>query len=105
LNKREGEIIRQIGTLNKKIEGRTKEEYRDDNKEQKKEYDKEYYQNNKNQILERCQNYRENNKEIINGKKSEKITCECGCLLSKTHVSRHQRTQKHLNLITASKTE
>ena len=33
LNKREGQIIREIGTLNKRIEGRTPKEYRDSNKE------------------------------------------------------------------------
>ncbi len=33
LNKREGEVIREIGTLNKRIEGRTKKEYIEDNKD------------------------------------------------------------------------
>jgi hypothetical protein len=42
LNKREGEIIREIGTLNKKIAGRTQKEYIEDNKDKIKEYKKEY---------------------------------------------------------------
>jgi hypothetical protein len=33
LNKREGEIIREIGTLNKAIAGRTQKEYVEDNKD------------------------------------------------------------------------
>jgi hypothetical protein len=44
LNKREGQIIREIGTLNKVIAGRTKVEYREDDRdiinEKKKEYNK-----------------------------------------------------------------
>ena len=50
LNKREGETIREIGTLNKVIPGRTQKEYIEDNKdkikEYKKDYNKEWYQKN-----------------------------------------------------------
>ena len=35
LRKREGELIRQMGTLNKRIDGRTKAEYSQDNREKK----------------------------------------------------------------------
>ena len=28
-----------------------------------------------------------------------KITCECGCVSTTQHLSRHQRSQKHLNLM------
>ena len=38
LTKREGEVIRQIGTLNIKIAGRTRKEYRENNKDKIKEY-------------------------------------------------------------------
>jgi hypothetical protein len=82
LNKREGEIIREIGTLNKNIAGRTiKEsdkvyreankdkykEYREANNEANKEYQKKYYEANKEQKKE----YREANKERINDKAKE----------------------------------
>ena len=56
LNKREGQIIREIGTLNKRIEGRTPKEYRDSNKEL---------------ISEKKKIYNKNNKEIISEKKKE----------------------------------
>ncbi len=69
LNKREGEVIREIGTLNKKIEGTTKE-YK---KEYKKEYDKE--------------------------KRNTKITCECGCIYTVQHQTRHNRSHIHLNFL------
>ena len=42
LNKREGEIIREIGTVNKQIAGRTYKEYYEDN----------YYEKNKEKIAE-----------------------------------------------------
>ena len=38
LNRREGEVIRDIGTLNSNITGRTPQEYRKDNKEHYKEW-------------------------------------------------------------------
>ena len=68
LTQREGQIIRDIATLNKNIAGRTKKEYREKNKEYYKEYDKEYYHNNKEHILEKAKEYRnnDNNKDKIN---------------------------------------
>jgi hypothetical protein len=118
LEKREGEIIRNIGTLNKYIAGRTKKEYYEDNKEKENEYRKEYYQNNKDKINQ----YREDNQEKIKEQKKEyyednqekilerqkeydkerckiKIVCACGCELAKPKLKRHQQTNKHLNLM------
>jgi group I intron endonuclease len=81
---REGYWIRQIGTLNKKIEGRTKQEYNkeyyDENKEKKKKYYKEYYDENKECIL-------------------KKTTCDCGCILRKADLNRHRKSKKHNDLI------
>ncbi len=73
LLKREGEIIRKIGTLNKLIPGRTKEEYI--------QYYKQYE-------IERCKE-----------RKLNKIICECGCEIRKSDLKSHQRKNKHLNLI------
>jgi len=47
LNKREGEIIREIGTVNKTVTGRTH---------------KEYYETNKGKLLDKMKEYRQNNK-------------------------------------------
>ena len=60
LGKREGEIIREIGTLNKEIAGRTNKEYYKENKEKKKEY----YKENQKQILEQHKEYYKYNKDI-----------------------------------------
>ena len=44
--------------------------------------------------------YYENNKEHLNGIKAEKVTCECGCTVTKGQLSRHKKTNKHLELMT-----
>ena len=64
LRKREGEVIRSIGTLNYEIAGRTKKEYEDDNKLIRQSQKKIYYINNKDKIRE----YRENNIDKIKAK-------------------------------------
>ena len=63
LTQREGQVIREIGTLNKIIAGRTNKEWFEENKTHIKEYKKEYQETNKEKIKE----YNENNK----GKKKE----------------------------------
>jgi len=65
-----------------KIQGKTKE-YQEENKEKIQEYHKEYYESNKSKI-------------------NANVTCECGCLVTKQHLKRHQSTNKHLNKMNAS---
>ena len=66
LHKREGEIIREWKpVLNKKVEGRTRKEYYEDNIEKIKDDRKQYYQENKDKILEYHKQYREDNKEYL----------------------------------------
>ena len=96
LRKREGELIRLYGTLNKAVAGRTREEtnkayrdshtdqinlynetikekrleqmkaYREKNKEQIKEYKKQFYEQNKEQILSKQKDYHEKKKNKSN---------------------------------------
>lgn len=110
LNKREGEVIREIGTLNTIVAGRTQQEYRQEEKEIIQERKKEYYENNKEQVQEYKKKYYEehsqqekdralrhyiNNKDEINEKKKEKITCECGKTFRAVDKSRHNKTLFH----------
>jgi len=47
-----------------------------------------------------CVNYIKNRVNPPNTKHhylKEKVKCSCGCMISKRHLSRHQRTMKHLN--------
>ena len=39
--------------------------------------------------------YYEKNKEIISRKQTVKIKCECGVLVSKVNMRKHQNTLKH----------
>lgn len=66
LNKREGEVIRQIGTLNKNISGRTPKEYYNENIAEITEKRKQYYKSNVDRIIERQHIYDIKNAEKIN---------------------------------------
>jgi hypothetical protein len=95
LCKKEGEIIREIGTLNIVINGRTYDEWYETYKNTKKEKNTDYYLKNKEQALEQAKEYYQNNKEKILEKNTQKITCECGCITTKQHLNRHKKSQKH----------
>ena len=65
--------------------------------DERKEYKKQYRELNKEKIAEQCKEYREINKEKITEKKKERVTCECGSIVSKPHLARHKKSQKHKN--------
>jgi hypothetical protein len=116
LHQKEGEIIRQFkndknyNCINKKIAGRTDKNYYMDNvdkiKEQMKEYreknsdkvkeqKKQYRIDNADKINERKRQYRVDNADKIKEKQKEKITCDCGFDVSRTHLSRHCKSKQH----------
>ena len=77
--KLEGSYIRTLECVNKNIPGRTRKEYREDNKEKIKANKKQFYENNKDNIKQYYQDnkeiiketvaqYREDNKDLINQK-------------------------------------
>lgn len=71
LCKREGQIIREIGKLNKNIEGRTDKEYYQDNIGKIKEYKKKYTEENADKIKEREREYRQLNTDKIKDRNKE----------------------------------
>jgi hypothetical protein len=78
LEKREGQVIREIATINKLIAGRTQ---------------KEYYKENHDKILEQRKIYRQNNNDKILEKKKEKCKCDvCGAEITKNNLARHKKT-------------
>ncbi len=112
LTKREGEIIRLFGTINKQIAGRTREEYEEFRKADKKKYLQKYYSKNKPSIEEKKKQYRKIHKtkiqeyEINRPNKQEraenqkqKIVCECGCISTRNHLLRHQKSIRHNELM------
>ena len=114
LQKREGEVMRHIATMNMVVPGRTVHEYQQDNKEHLNENNRRYYHNNMEKLKERRKEYYENNKEKIlekvqksylkhrdeiRKKENEKVKCECGCMISRGNLSEHKKTKKHNELV------
>ena len=65
LERREGEVTKQIATINKVVAGRTRKEYRQDNSEKLAELSKEYYDENRDRLLEQCKEYQLENRDDI----------------------------------------
>ena len=84
LDAKEGQWIRQIGTLNTIINGRTKNDVRQDNIERYQEYARNHYKRHQEQILQDIK---------------ERCTCECGTDVNIHHISRHRNTTKHKQLM------
>ena len=107
LEKREGEIIREIGTLNSRIAGRTNQEYRNEFKDYLREFAREnkkkWRMDNREHYLEKekgyKKKYREKYKEQLKEKASERVECECGCSYRKSDKSQHLQSKKHLKAL------
>ena len=106
----EGKYIRELVCVNKRVEGRTKKEWREENKETIKQhyqdnknqllqYQKEYFESNKEKVLEQQKLYKNNNKDKINQRKIRKYECECGGKYNHDNKSTHQKTIKHCQFI------
>jgi hypothetical protein len=70
LRKREGELIRlhRKSTVNYRVECRTDKEYREDTKEERKEYEKQYREKNKDKLEEKHRKYYLENMDTIKEK-------------------------------------
>ena len=69
--------------------------YKTNHMEERKKYADKY---NANHIEERKEYYA-TNQDLILEKKKEKTTCECGSVINKCHLNRHQKTNKHLSFM------
>ena len=83
LTKREGEVIRETGTLNQVVAGRSAKEYFQDNKEKIKEKARQYY--------------KDNNDEIWKKKKSIKIMLQ-NLIMKRTkkYCYKHEKKKNYL---------
>ena len=121
LHRRERFYIESNECVNKNIPGRTRKEWKFENKEKileqtkvyraahgedQKQYraahredKKQYRAENKEEISEYHKQYRAKNKEKIKARNSIKVTCECGCSVTKGNIFTHKKTQKHINLM------
>ncbi len=98
LRKIEGEHIRKNNCVNKNISGQTPKQYREEHKDEIKEYKEGYYEANKDKIIEHHKEYYEVNKDkILQQKKeyrSEKYLCNCGKSLTTGNKLRHVKVCK-----------
>jgi len=86
-------------SLNAILPARTKKEWREQNKATLAEYKKLWAEENKEKIAESKKLWYETNKEIISKNKGEKITCECGAVVSKGNLTYHKTSAKHTKLL------
>ena len=96
LLKRERYYIEKNDCVNKNIPGRTIKDWRIDNQD----YQKNYYQDNKEKHKEYFKEYRVKNKEKLaeyqqSYRDENKITCECGKIVSKGNFAKHNKTKSH----------
>ena len=65
----------------------------------KKEHDKQLYASNREEKKAQAKQNYAANKEMKLNYALEKVTCECGCVINKGHLSRHKKTTKHTSLL------
>ena len=103
---KESEYIKNNKCVNKIIPNRTREEWRNDNKEKINEYKKEWREDNKEKLVEYRKEYRSKNKDKINIYKKKyreenkekinaKVICVCGVECNRKSLSRHTKTKAH----------
>ena len=121
----EGKYIREIGTLNQRIAGRTNQQYYKDNiekiQEKHRKYSKEnrekgiersrkYYEDNVEKVKEKGRKYYEANKEKVfirnnewrrNNSQKLIIKCACGSKCNRADFYKHTRTKKHITHVNA----
>ena len=54
-------------------------------------------------MIDKQKQYYLENADIIKQKHKEKIKCECGCVINKYFLKRHQNTPKHLEKVNAQR--
>jgi hypothetical protein len=79
-------------------------EYRAKNSDKIKEREKEYRAKNSDKIKEREKEYRAKNSDKIKEQNKEKIDCECGFNITKRHIVRHKKSQKHIKYLKSLET-
>ena len=93
LHKIERKFIEELKpSLNNNIPSRTR-------KETNRISCSEFYAKNKELCKVKQREYHAKNKEQINEKRNIKVTCECGCIVNKSALTRHKKTEKHLRLM------
>ncbi len=88
LTAREGTFIRELGTLNTVVAGRTRQEYQIENKQRLNEISAKYHREHKEELNKKNRAYA-----------SVKIVCDCGSEMRRDSLSGHKKSQKHKDLM------
>lgn len=87
-----------------KILAYAKIRYRE-NREKLLAYSKQYQSERKDRVKERNDEYYAKNKEALLKKRGEKITCECGKIITRGSLSGHIKTKYHLKHVQKNEEE
>ena len=96
LETKEREYIENNLCINKNIPTRTIKEWKEFNREKIDLQNKIWYEKNREKVLEQQKIYHKN---IQSKRRKQKITCECGAIVSKGYLLEHKKSQKHINYI------
>jgi hypothetical protein len=100
LERREGQLIREMDCVNKKIAGRTKKEYQEDNKEKISEYRKQWYVDNKEkQAKYKKQRYEENKEQFKQQRDKAIEEKEYYCSVCEHAFGQEADLRRHFNSI------
>lgn len=92
---KEGELIRKLNCVNKRVEGRDSKEYYKDNRETILNKMKKYYKNNAEVLKQKSKEYKIKNWDDYSTKRNSKINCpNCGAVISKQYISVHKKTKR-----------
>ena len=110
LNKREGELIRELATINKRVEQRTpteiaeqRREYREKRHDHFLECRREWAEKNREKLREQNRAQKAKDKDKIHERdkawKSTKIECPCGGKYTNCHKAEHLKCKTHQDYI------
>ena len=107
LRKREGELIREMGSLNKKIAGRSFQEYSKTYKQENRDKINQQRNERRHANPEKTRadyrrygaQYRERHPERIKAWHTTKVDCECGGKYTLNHKAQHFKSQRHQNYL------
>jgi group I intron endonuclease len=97
LRKREGHYIREMGTLNKLVSGRSTDEWRRDSFEHRKAWQKQYDTEHREKKSAYKKDWLLKNAEKMREWKLTPIQCECGITYTQQCRSKHVKTKRHLS--------
>jgi len=93
------EQVKQYRLEHKEQIAERNKQYNLEHKDEITEYKKQYELKNKDEIAEKKKQYYLENKDKIFEQRKQKITCECGCIISQNNLERHKRSKRHQDLL------